>query len=445
MSSASNPPPPYVHNWAAPQIRQPPSQPPSHQGYPARNPLPWHGLKFNPLGLFDLRRHLGIFPLTPTVWNTYRHRFLASDLSWLATGASEDNQHDPGAAGFFPEFYQLRNSLPSNDAGYQERTRFKESTTMWDRTFGSTTMILSINGTTSPGTPVSPDYLRASVYLPPSFLRRTPEAHPAIANIAQTFIESVGVPTVRAWVQDATATGWRLTQPGANGLLALHLSRPPFGAVPSSTTAPAATTPASSADDSTLDLPPSPVSTRYGSEEPLSAESIALLSALERVAILEGEVEELRQYLEDVTAEHVTTLTRLAAADAKLNAAAVREEGYGDQLRALRAQVASGSGTPSLPSYATSQATPTRPRAGTPFSPRAGTPFSSPSKPRSLPRTEALLEELGLTEHLPALRVATRLAPATRWYQEVTALGLDDEVADKLIDCLTEDWDLLRT
>ncbi|KAJ7016787.1 hypothetical protein C8F04DRAFT_1280624 [Mycena alexandri] len=322
---------------------------------------------------------------------------------------------------------------------------------------------LSINGTTSPGTPVSPDYLRASVYLPPSFLRRTPEAHPAIANIAQTFIESVGVPTVRAWVQDATATGWRLTQPGGpvqRNHVPDHVLIPlpqqtgsshyifrgrPFGAVPSSTTAPAATTPASSADDSTLDLPPSPVSTRYGSEEPLSAESIALLSALERVAILEGEVEELRQYLEDVTAEHVTTLTRLAAADAKLNAAVVREEGYGDQLRALRAQLASGSGTPSLPLYATSQATPTRPHAGTPFSPRAGTPFSSPSKPRSLPRTEALLDELGLTEHLPALRVATRLAPATRWYQEVAALGLDDEVADKLIDCLTEDWDLLQT
>jgi hypothetical protein len=120
--------------WNAPGVRDPPVAPPSHGNHPGRNPLPWHGLKFNPLGCFDLRRRLGIFKQEPLIWNTYRRRFLASDLAWLASGASEDNQHDPGQLGFFPEFRALRDSLPSDDLGYAARQEFADGVKklIWD-------------------------------------------------------------------------------------------------------------------------------------------------------------------------------------------------------------------------------------------------------------------------------------------------------------------------
>ncbi|KAJ7726206.1 hypothetical protein B0H16DRAFT_1894840 [Mycena metata] len=426
MSSAPSAPPaarqPFVHNWGIPEIRRPPLAPPSNGQYPGRNPLPLHGLRFNPLGAFDLRRHLGIFPHDPSIWNTYRQRFLAADIAWLATGASDDNQHEPGARGFFPEFRNLRDSLPSNDLGYTARADFSESirrmiwdlAMMWDRTFGSTTIILHVNGTMIPGSPASPDYLRAS-------------AHNAIANIAQTFIESVGVPTVRAWAEDARLLGWRLTQghgivtpnhvdvneliptPQQNGSSHyVFRGRPQTGA--SSVTADS---------DSTTQLPPSPGSTRYGSEEPLSAETMALLSALERIAVLESEVEQLRGHLEATTNDHLSTIQQLATTEAELNAATAREVGYGDQQRELQAYVMSLQRQGSVR--------------------RASLRIARQRRPRALPKTQAFLEKHSLEEHLPAMRMATRLAPPTRWYLEIAALDLDDKVAGELLDCLEAD------
>ncbi|KAJ7069003.1 hypothetical protein B0H15DRAFT_807288 [Mycena belliarum] len=201
----------YVHDWGAPAILRPPAAPPSHQDWPGPQPLPLHALKFSPQGAFDLRRHLGIFVHDPAIWNTLGERFRAADLAFLASGASDDNMHDPGAGGFFPEFHTLRDSVPNDEAGYAARIQFNDDirkvlwdlATKWDRSFGSTTMILHMSGTVAPGTPLAPEYLRASAYLPPAFLRRFPDAHGRIADIVQAFIEFVGIPTVDAFAQDA--------------------------------------------------------------------------------------------------------------------------------------------------------------------------------------------------------------------------------------------------
>jgi hypothetical protein len=86
--------------------------------------------------------------------------------------------------------------------------------TVWDRAFGGSTMILHIDGTTQPNTPVQPEYMKAHVYLPPSFIAENPHTHNTIARLVQTFIEEVGVPTIARWKRAATALGWKLLQPG---------------------------------------------------------------------------------------------------------------------------------------------------------------------------------------------------------------------------------------
>lgn len=75
-------------------------------------------------------------------------------------------------------------------------------------------MVLHIDGTTMPNTPPEPQYLRATAYLPPAFVANHTTSHAAIARIAQMFIESVGVPTVQDWFNNARHLGWSLTQPG---------------------------------------------------------------------------------------------------------------------------------------------------------------------------------------------------------------------------------------
>ncbi|KAJ7143243.1 hypothetical protein C8R46DRAFT_1233019 [Mycena filopes] len=428
-----------------PAIHHPPVQPPSINEYPRRRPLPLHELKLTPLGLFDLRRHLGIFPNNPSLWNTYSRSFNAADIAFIASGASEDNQHHPGAGGFFPELRALRDSLPNDDAGYAARKELNESmrkllwdiTTMWDHTFGSTTMILHANGTTIPGSPARPEYLRTSVYLPPAFLRRFPHAHAELANIAQRFIECAGVPTVRAWTEDTATLGWGLTQP-TRVFRPNHI--PPNTVIPAPQPGnsthyifrgrPAVDAPLTNSNNETASTPSSPSPSRYGSEEPVTDEVLALLTAMERIAALEGEVDQLHTYLERMGDDHVATITQLSTTEA------ARAEGYEEQLRDLQAYTASlqaASDVSALPSYsASSPATPKRTRV-------PATLFSSPSKPRPLLKTQAFLRVHGLTQHLSVMEMTTRVVPATRWYMEVARLELEEELSGELLGCLEAD------
>jgi hypothetical protein len=99
---------------------------------------------------------------------------------------------------------------------------------MYDRLTGSTTMIISSGGTTVPGSPSRPEYLKASVYLPPAFVTHNPDLHRPIIDIIQHYIETIGVKTVTLWTQRARRDlGYSLTQVGN------PQQNPHFNAIPS--------------------------------------------------------------------------------------------------------------------------------------------------------------------------------------------------------------------
>jgi hypothetical protein len=85
---------------------------------------------------------------------------------------------------------------------------------MYDRAYGSTSLIVQVDGTTAPRCPNFSEYLKAHVYLPPAFVSEVPQAHLPIATIVQLFIEHVGIPTVSRWKESATKLGWPLSQEG---------------------------------------------------------------------------------------------------------------------------------------------------------------------------------------------------------------------------------------
>ncbi|KAJ7291870.1 hypothetical protein C8J57DRAFT_1212290 [Mycena rebaudengoi] len=211
----------YYWNWGLPGTVIP-FPPGPGDSEPTPNPPDYSQLKFNPLGLYNLRRLQGILVNQPGIYNTHKAKFDAADLAFLAAGASEDNQHKASRATFASAFFALRDSLPATDTGRDLRRRFSKSiqmllwdlATMWDRTFGSSTIIVHVDGTVAPYTTLTPDRLKASVYLPPLFVMETPESHLAIAHIVQTFIEHVGLPTVNRWTRGARALNWSLTQSG---------------------------------------------------------------------------------------------------------------------------------------------------------------------------------------------------------------------------------------
>jgi hypothetical protein len=78
---------------------------------------PWTDLKFNPLGIYNLRRRIGVLAREPGVFTRYQHQFEAADVAWFAAGASEDNNHHIPADSFHHAFDILRADLPSGDEG----------------------------------------------------------------------------------------------------------------------------------------------------------------------------------------------------------------------------------------------------------------------------------------------------------------------------------------
>jgi hypothetical protein len=79
--------------------------------------MPWSQLKFDPVSAFDLRRHLGARINESGRFMASLEKFLASDVAWLASGASTDGQHSIDANKFFPEFDDLRNATPAGSSG----------------------------------------------------------------------------------------------------------------------------------------------------------------------------------------------------------------------------------------------------------------------------------------------------------------------------------------
>ncbi|KAJ7475555.1 hypothetical protein B0H11DRAFT_1917728 [Mycena galericulata] len=434
---------PFLHDWKAPHATSPPVPPPFHNGHPRQSPLPLQFLKFNPLGIFELRRHLGL----PADWDAYRRRFISGDIAWFASAV------------FFPEFDGLRNSVPQDGVGYNTRRVFSDQVrqlifdliTMWDRTWGSTTMLLHVEGTTAPNTPPAPEYLRASVYLPPSFVRRNPDSHLPIAQMVQTFFESVGVPTVLNWTANAQLRHWPLTQhgpiPEPNKIAPDILIPNPqyagsahyvFRGRPSGFVFPATGSPTLPAGG---DPPASQASTRYGSEEPeFSTDALALLSALERISQLEGEVTTTAAQVTEYMAE----ANRLWEV---VQGAADEQERLYSVIKSLEEELARAhadleaprpSTPPRPPAYAASQLlTPARPR-----------PSPSPSTPariladHALPLTTAHLETAGATSHMAPIRMMVRFVPSMRWSEELRKFEMNDDVREGVLDSLTQDLEM---
>ncbi|KAF8169211.1 hypothetical protein K438DRAFT_1941402 [Mycena galopus ATCC 62051] len=154
----------------------------------------------------------GTLPDHPGMFVQYWHKFDAADIAWLVTGCHTDGRHNPATNQFFPEFHELRDSLPTGDLGSTVRKALR--TKFLDLLFdcGGSTVIFHAQGTTIPDTPLVPEYLRASAYLPRALVDRDTTTHGPIAQMAQLFIEAVAVPTVAAWADNAHHLGWPLDQ-----------------------------------------------------------------------------------------------------------------------------------------------------------------------------------------------------------------------------------------
>ncbi|KAJ6629672.1 hypothetical protein B0H10DRAFT_1293488 [Mycena sp. CBHHK59/15] len=378
-------------------------------------------------------------------------RFLASDVAWFAGGVSTDGRHLGN--GFHQEFIDLRERLPTNSYEARKHLNLRiqhtvfDLATLWDRTFGGSTIVLHVEGTTAPNTPVLPEFLRCTAYLPPSFLAQNPASHGPIAHIAQTFIESVGVPTVNQWVRHARAHGWSLTQTGPRP----QPNRTPRTLVPAP----------DSRDSSHYKFLGRPVGAL---DSILATAATSNPSPLPLVVIPDYDEEELLARLDDAEAmasEHLARIQELEEqAEMLISQVAALETALTDERHSntvlrgtLNAPTRSTPATPSrsqpVPSTRTPAAhvpsTPTRrhPVVPPPYSPSARlmSPFSagSPSRFTHHEDLQAFITSHGLDNHGHSIRMLIRQVHPVRWADELALSGIAEDLVPLLLEIMSKE------
>ncbi|KAJ7362724.1 hypothetical protein DFH08DRAFT_930902 [Mycena albidolilacea] len=336
------------------------------------------------------------------------------------SSASTNGQHTVDPNLFFKEFDDLRNVTPSGTDGNLECRAWGELTrkvihdlaTKMDRAMGST-MVIPMEVTTVPGTPPRSEFLKAHVSIPPSFLSENPGRRN---------------PTVEAWTRPALAHNWRLTQPGSNGL---HVPVNP----------------------ETLPLIPNPAprSAYYvfrgrvagyvpTGTVPTPGPPSSLLSAVERVAELEVEIEALSQTL-GVTEHQGDILHGLISdyegvqSEMKAEMKELRDENLRleQELRASRINVIQsprvGPSTPSrsrVPAIPTQTPSPTTPIRVSPS--YLASRFTSPSPDAPCasvlgPGTHQFLIDTGLADHTDSISLICRFLSPIKWTGAVEDLA----------------------
>jgi hypothetical protein len=90
------------------------------------DPLAWESLAFHPLGLYDLRRHLGKLPRKAGIYNAYRDRFNYSDLAWFAPGLAKRPTVETDRNSFHAEYLELRLDLIKSPTATEKRADLRK-------------------------------------------------------------------------------------------------------------------------------------------------------------------------------------------------------------------------------------------------------------------------------------------------------------------------------
>ena len=436
-------------------------------------PIPLNELKYNPRGLHDLRRHLGV--LSRDMYNTHRPSFDAADIAWIATTLGLASSTDHIAHNRFPpELITLREGMAKGNPGATERALMRSrlqklvfdvvsvvllvvyhcnivnhlcfKAALWDRAYGGSTLIIHVEGTTRPNSPCRPDYTKADVYFPRHLINEDPRFSPFLSHMVQEYIVNIGLPVVERWERCAGAL-WSLTQ-GKN------VSVPqPY---------PAQTVPASFPNGSStfvyyghsVDANPThrhDIVDDYDDDiDILTPAELESLAILEQCATLEGDLVTVRAQLtatQDALNESLSREANLRAQLDAVQAAHAHVDGFGSSSPVRRQLSRHPSPLPQTPTpsrptgsfHRTATTTPRVYRSALPLSHVDGPSPSQNSSPFVSQHVEALanyynfLWEHDLSGFIPTLDTLRKSIPISSWSEKMKHLDIPVEKIDTVM------------
>lgn len=321
-----------------------------------------------------------------------------------------------------------------------------------------------------PGSPPLPEYMKASVYLPPSLVDHHPEIRPSILQITQQFLETIGVTTVRNWkVRAQKDLGYSLKTTNVarpNGTI-YDVPQPQFRS--SHYIIPGQPMKTSLDDRLTLTVPPntwtapgvssstslsSPLSSssygsednetvfvqRFNTQEQVDILTEQLSSAQREIQRLEGQLE-LFSGLDDgpgvPTPTRNTPVMTFASADRQIYPEQSQSPSRSRLHTPRKGRVADVRGLHS-----------TRPLESTPFAKEKGKESDciadTGAEPLSSSFTALILQNYGLHSFLDPVLLIVKLIPDAQRLKELVRLGIPTGVVPELLTAISMDEVLMN-
>jgi len=87
---------------------------------------PFADLRFDPIGIYNLRRRLGAFPRNAGVFAMYQRNFRLSDIAWFAAGLHQASVPNLGPDTLLPGFWDSRDGMGSDNVAKDTRKKCKD-------------------------------------------------------------------------------------------------------------------------------------------------------------------------------------------------------------------------------------------------------------------------------------------------------------------------------
>ncbi|EPS93652.1 hypothetical protein FOMPIDRAFT_1055766 [Fomitopsis schrenkii] len=171
--------------------------------------LPLERCQLNPLGRKSVKEYF----LSRGISNSLQPRLDSAALGFLVFGLHSDGDHHVARDRFHDAFRTGRKGCsPGSRENYDLRQDlFKlmcDAACARDRLNGGCSITISLSGALRPGSHVTPENIKADVYLPRYLIEERPHFKPIIAALVQTFIENIGVEISERWLRGAAAMHW---------------------------------------------------------------------------------------------------------------------------------------------------------------------------------------------------------------------------------------------
>ncbi|KAI0702842.1 hypothetical protein BC835DRAFT_1303302 [Cytidiella melzeri] len=158
---------------------------------------------FSPASIAKVSKFFLEHPVDQELLRRLGQRWTAATFAFMAGGMWNDGRHNWPTGSFHRLFFDTRNSTESSATRSGIRLHLLQTAldliTALDRVSGGATLLMHIDGNLPPGHHRVPEAVKVKTYVTPHIMQEIPNGDIIVAQLTQTFVESIALPSIERW------------------------------------------------------------------------------------------------------------------------------------------------------------------------------------------------------------------------------------------------------